>query len=398
MGPRSSKVKKVHGHEGDAAERGRKQAVEEFTESEKKRQQIQNAQRMSELKERVKREKAKLKSYTPGDMSGAGEFEDIDLSDINAVRIAVIGPAGCGKTCFINLAETILLGEDKVTAIPQSAAGEGSLYLLPHLSSLNFRLLDSRGFFSPGESYKEELIQILSGRIRDNEPIPRPNDTYGNHRHLRDVIAKRDVALLSDCIHGIISVLDYNDPKFMEYADEAKVYRRLLKENGYSTAAVVTYKTTEAITEEDRRYHQNEAAKAIGSSIDRTFSLLNHVALGTEITVETEMTIVDILKTALLGAESFIKVQKQLEKYKFEDEIRDILTEDQRISVVDFMTSLENKYAWTKAEVNNVIEIFDNNYIDTVQRLNQKWEEVEDKITPWTIKDLIKEELDELLL
>ena len=47
--------------------------------------------------------KEKLLDYTFGTRIGKGVFKHLDVSDMNKVRIALIGPTGSGKSCFIGM-------------------------------------------------------------------------------------------------------------------------------------------------------------------------------------------------------------------------------------------------------------------------------------------------------
>ena len=47
--------------------------------------------------------KDRLLDYTFGTRIGKGVFKHLDVSDMDKVRIALIGPTGSGKSCFIGM-------------------------------------------------------------------------------------------------------------------------------------------------------------------------------------------------------------------------------------------------------------------------------------------------------
>ena len=62
------------------------------------------------------------------------------------------------------------------------------------------------------------------------------------------------------------------------------------------------------------------AAKATGSSRNRTYLIANYTDDATEQSLEVDRTALDVLDSALLSAERFIQIHKQREKTQMERE------------------------------------------------------------------------------
>ncbi|XP_070548574.1 uncharacterized protein [Ptychodera flava] len=353
------------------------------------------ARRVIEMEEKGKREEAvnnilqtvrpKLDKYKFGDIIGMQQFRasKLDTTDIDDVNILLFGPTGAGKTCLVSMTET-MFGLERMSA-PQAGGGEGTIHLEPFLEKHTggFKLLDSRGFFTLDEDFMSELNDILKGQTQALDLIKRKYDDIDSR-----AVSNTNEEILANRIHGLICVLDYNDPRFGKYKDKMNQYRRLFKKEGYSPVTVVSYKTEEAIPETVRQTKQEEAAFALGAAIDRTFIIRNAVAQSGGMDNNEQAILLQILETALLGAEQFIKIRKLDEKWKKVDEKRQTGG-----GVAEFIISLQKKYKWEQKDVDDLSKLFEDEDIGTTAALKENWEYLKGKIPKWGIVDIISSEL-----
>ncbi|XP_019622055.1 PREDICTED: uncharacterized protein LOC109468240 [Branchiostoma belcheri] len=309
-----------------------------------------------------------LKNYTVGSKT------NIAKQGIGHVNIAMFGPTGSGKSSFIQIAETILLGPEKTTIMTQSDAKEGTIILLPFLTDLNFHLFDTRGFFDLNESMHQELNNILTGRIRPSQVIAREEDAGSLPR---GQAMRQGYIPLKDKMHGIICILGHKDPK--EYSAKMQAIRKGLKEEGYSPVGAVAFESERDFVNEEKRGRQMvKMSAAMGSPLDRTFAFVNHIATQTKISPESAISVMDILDTALVAAEGYIKVQQQRETYAKE---REKHTYAASMTIRDFISQIAVDHFWDEAKVNEAVRKLEDEDIFDVARLRQFWGEVESTLS-----------------
>lgn len=73
-------------------------------------------------------------------------------------------------------------------------------------------------------------------------------------------------------------------------------------------------------TEEDRRKASDMAARATGGAGERTYLISNYINDNNSRSLAVDRTALDILDSALISAESFIRIRKQKEKNQMERE------------------------------------------------------------------------------
>lgn len=105
--------------------------------------------------------RAALKNYVPP--VGLG----------GAVRIALFGQTGVGKSSFINTAAWSARNNEKREAVAWSAGSEGTLILEELLKDFNWHLVDTRGFFTYDALEDSEFVHIVEGRIQHGQLINR---------------------------------------------------------------------------------------------------------------------------------------------------------------------------------------------------------------------------------
>ncbi|XP_019636249.1 PREDICTED: uncharacterized protein LOC109478877 [Branchiostoma belcheri] len=319
--------------------------------------------------EEVTRRMALLRSDLTNGLKNyrVGSKTNIARQGIDHVNIAMFGPAGGGKTSFIQIAETILLGRS--TVITQSDAKEGTIILLESLTDLKFHLFDTGGFFDLNKSMHQELNNILTGRIRPSQIIAREEDrgSLPAGQPMRE-----GPVPLTERMHGVICILGHKDPK--EYSVKMQAIRKGLKEEGYSPVGAVAFESErDYINGKERERQMVKMSAAMGSPRDRTFAFVNHIATGTHISAESAIKVMDTLDTALIAAEGYIKVQQQRETYAKE---RAKSTDPEHVSIREFMVQIAAEHYWSESKVDETIRKLEDEEIYNVAGLKQFWDEV----------------------
>lgn len=83
---------------------------------------------------------------------------------------------------------------------------------------------------------------------------------------------------------------------------------------GHSPITVITCED-EIKDEEERDRAFREASSATGSPLDRTFFIANYTQKRNKDSLDTEKKALNIMDTALLSAERFVKIQKLRDKH-----------------------------------------------------------------------------------
>ena len=140
-----------------------------------------------------------LLDYDPQVRIRLGNLPPGALDDVTLIRIAVIGPAGRGKTCFINTCERVVLSKNRGSAPTVSTNNDGTFVLEDYLHDIrHVRLVDTRGQVNYDDIETWEIRKILEGVIRDGQEIDR--DTAHPEPEVGDIAFSRRV-------HGAIFVV-----------------------------------------------------------------------------------------------------------------------------------------------------------------------------------------------
>ncbi|KAI8513755.1 hypothetical protein Bbelb_080790 [Branchiostoma belcheri] len=285
-----------------------------------------------------------------------------DVDSDSPLFVDALGDQGRGQI--------VELIKKKTTIMTQSDAKEGTIILLPFLTDLNFHLFDTRGFFDLNESMHQELNNILTGRIRPSQVIAREEDAGSLPR---GQAMREGYIPLKDKMHGIICILGHKDPK--EYSAKMQAIRKGLKEEGYSPVGAVAFESERDFVNEEKRGRQMvKMSAAMGSPLDRTFAFVNHIATQTKISPESAISVMDILDTALVAAEGYIKVQQQRETYAKE---REKHTYAASMTIRDFISQIAVDHFWDEAKVNEAVRKLEDEDIFDVARLRQFWDELQ---------------------
>ena len=161
-----------------------------------------------ELEAELCRLRYQLKNYTFGDKIKLDSFLGLEIDDVTQLRIGVFGPAGSGKSSFINTVERVVRQTDKGSVPVTSCLGEeGTIILQDYLPELFFHLVDTRGFFKYNSNEIIEFQNVLSGKIQPGEIIVRPKKGQVNQQEMHRCPE------FGQRLHGAIIVLKANDPR-----------------------------------------------------------------------------------------------------------------------------------------------------------------------------------------
>ena len=115
--------------------------------------------------------RGELFNYKFGDKIRLDSFRGLPIDDVTEFRIGVFGPAGSGRSAFINTCERVLRETDEGTAPIGSSGRETTIILQDYLPEMFFRLVDTRGFFSFAANELAAFENILSGKLQSGQLI-----------------------------------------------------------------------------------------------------------------------------------------------------------------------------------------------------------------------------------
>ena len=170
-----------------------------------------------------------LQMYQFGDKIKLDSFQGLEIDDVTQLRIGVFGPAGSGKSSFINTVERVVRQTDKGTVPCHHGGKEGTIELQDYLPELFFHLVDTRCFFN--FDYNEIIMfqNVLSVlNVQPGEIIARDRT---------DQVSKQEMHRCPNFgqrLHGAIIVVKANDPKLSEgaFRDFLNPFRSILRESG----------------------------------------------------------------------------------------------------------------------------------------------------------------------
>ncbi|XP_067053885.1 myb-like protein X [Acropora muricata] len=376
--------------------RQEKQALEEVEqrarcEDEAQRRQLEKRKREREEKEKKLKEEKEFRELKSALMEydfqlrpriRKESFRDLDVSDIDLVRIALIGPAGSGKTSFVATLQRAL-GQKESSAFAQGTGGEGTIHLEEYFVQKHVSMVDTRGFFLSEENLFEECLNIMSGRIRPGEEIVRNHDQTKGQTSKSPTKTRGQV--LAKFAHAVIFVLKANDIRLNNYKDKLKKIRNHFREDGYAPVTVITF--LDELEKEGQKGQEKQeglekrkedafdrASSAAGSSSERTFFIANYTEEQKQTSMTVERTALDVLDFALLSAERFIQIRKQKEKNQMERELAGGASGGKE-TLEQFFGRLKKKYKWNdQGQVKEVLSSLRSNEIKTVIALKELWE------------------------
>lgn len=378
--------------EASRREQYRQQRQREIAEEEQKRLQ---------LEAELCRRRDELFNYTFGNKTRLDNFLGLQIEDVTQLRIGVFGQTGSGKSCFINTCERTVRQTEKGTAPDSTTGQEGTITLQDYLSEMFFRLVDTRGFFHYNANETTEFENILTGKIQPGDNIVRPRD--GQATAAQEMYQKPE---FWQRLHGIIIVVKANDPRLSEGAlrDYLKPVRDMLRKSGIAPITVVTHRD-ELKTEEACKDALEEASAATGSSISHTFFVANYTKQNSARNPEIEKMVFDILHYALMTAERAVKIMKQKEKNKLEDEMMKALDgaslsgrvppDSEDASVEVFLRFLQKEYQWSTNSVKTISSQLAKDDITSVKLLAVCWKEAQERF-PIGMRKMIDKELRKL--
>lgn len=200
----------------------RRKAEEEALQRERQRKEEEalklKLQKQRELDAKSSSLRTGLCQYKFGNKLGSAAFDKLSVSDMTQLRIAMFGPTGSGKSCFINTCEKSVRQADRGSAPESSTGGEGTIVLEDYLPEMFFKLVDTRGFFDYNEDESREFRDILAGRIKSGDVIRRGDP----------VRASCEGVPFVDALHGVIFVLKANDVRLQN--ESLKKYLNPMRE------------------------------------------------------------------------------------------------------------------------------------------------------------------------
>ncbi|KAL9963921.1 hypothetical protein ACROYT_G027477 [Oculina patagonica] len=387
---------------------------ERQAEEARRRQQLQQ-QRQREIEEEEEREREaeqkrlqmeaelcrrrdELFNYTFGNKTRLDNFLGLEIEDVTQLRIGVFGPTGSGKSCFINTCERTVRQTEKGSAPDSTTGQEGTITLQDYLPEMFFHLVDTRGFFNYNANETVEFENILYGRLQPGDNIVRPVDGQASNAQ-----EMHQNAAFGQRMHGIIIVVKANDPRLSEGAlkDYLKPVRDILRKTGIAPITVVTHRDT-LETEEDCKDALDEASAATGSSTSHTFFVWNYNKENQDRNPKIEKMAFDILHYALMTAERAVKIMKQKEKNKKEDEMMKALDgvtvsgqvapDSADASVEVFLRFLQKEYQWSTNSVKTISSKLAGDDITSVRLLSMCWRDSQTHF-PIGMRKMIDKEL-----
>eukprot|EP01105_Mastigella_eilhardi_P028863 TRINITY_DN9828_c0_g1_i1.p1 TRINITY_DN9828_c0_g1~~TRINITY_DN9828_c0_g1_i1.p1 ORF type:complete len:482 (-),score=108.72 TRINITY_DN9828_c0_g1_i1:183-1556(-) len=247
------------------------------------------------LQQQITAKNQLLRSFTPPPKLGGG----------GAVKIAMFGQSGVGKSSFINTVARSARNRDCTEAVTQSAGSEGTIILEELMTDFNWHLVDTRGFFANDADEDSEFVQIMEGRIKRGEVIQRGG---GN----RCLAATAQPLPLMSRVHGVIFVVSATDERLRNgtHATQLDGPKRYLAQNGIKPVTVITH--DDLLTSSAERLNAFQmASRCTGSSRETTFFVANYTKERLKRDPRTERQALLAVHAALVIAKQFIEAACQ---------------------------------------------------------------------------------------
>ncbi|XP_035681608.1 uncharacterized protein LOC118419353 [Branchiostoma floridae] len=306
--PKKQIVNKFHDVTQDKVREAKERQIQK-----QERQKKEKEERCKRLKQDRNKKRQELRNYRFGNIHGQHYFAGLDIRDMQegGLRIGLFGPAGSGKSSFINTCERAMKqGLRRGNADIQTAYGEGTIVLQEYLDDIDndFCLVDTRGFFQHNIDELTALADIVHGRIRPGQEVK-----FGRSADKEEI-----EEYFPNWLHAIIIVLSATDPRLQDghtHRNNLKIVRDFMRRR------VVT-----VITHHDRIHESQEedilakASAATGSALDHIVFVANYHIDKKETDYNTEMGALEVMKSALHVAERYVKMHKLQELADREDE------------------------------------------------------------------------------
>lgn len=321
-------------------------------------------------------------------------FTDLQVADIDLIRIALIGPTGSGKTSFVGTLQRAL-GDAEQSAFEQGTGSEGTILLEEYYVHKKIRMIDTRGFFETDERLLDECLNIMSGRIRPGQEVVRNAD--GNAAANQDPTnLLKGAQPLPKCAHAVVFVVKANDPRLRDgkYKETLQKIREHFREDGYAPVTVITY-LDRLVEKEEKEEAFDQASWATGSSCEKTYFIANYTHAKAEQSDEVDRAALDILDSVLLSAERFIRIRKQREKNKMEREVMAGGPSPSGETIEQFLARLQHKHHWSEqGKMKALKEHLKQEEINTLKVLKEMWEDIKSSL-PLSIgmKIVLEEEM-----
>lgn len=375
----------------------REQREREIAEEEARKRKEKEEELKLENELRLRR--AELFDYEFGNKTRLDSFRGLAIHDVTQLRIGVFGPTGSGKSCFINTCERTVRETEKGTAPDSTTGQEGTITLQDYLPEMFFHLVDTRGFFNYNANEIVEFRNILEGRIQPGDNVTRPPEGEENAAPM-ELHPKPE---FGNKLHGVIIVVKANDERLRVggLKDYLTPVRDVLRRRGIAPITVVTHRDTLS-TDEECENALYEASAATGSSPSHTFFVANYTREKSNRDPKIERMIFDILHYALLTAERAVKIMKQKERNKEEDETLRALSgtsvsgqvapDSADASVDVFLRFLQKEYQWSSGSVKTVVNQLSKDDVTSVKLLATCWEDVQGHFS-FGMKKMVEKEL-----
>ena len=189
-----------------AMEEGERRAMEE---RERRAMEERERRAMEEGERRAMEERRRqLIVYQFGDKIHLASFRGLNLDDVTNLRLAMFGPTGSGKSCFVNTCSRVVLQKPKGAACLESAGSEGTIILEEFFHEMPLiRLVDTRGLHNFNQFEIREFEKLLRG-------IQRPGDVINRDASYPEYEIGADVPFGS-WVHAVIFIVKAIDVRLL---------------------------------------------------------------------------------------------------------------------------------------------------------------------------------------
>ncbi|XP_077984626.1 uncharacterized protein LOC144439227 [Glandiceps talaboti] len=365
-------VKKTEA-EDEAKERVRNR----FLEEDRKQQQAESKRDQTRRKafKEIDSKRELLKDYRFGSINGMRSFGNMDVKDMckeGGLRLGLFGPAGSGKSSFISTCERTMREAQRGTADVKAEGGEGTIRICDYLAGdWDFLLVDSRGFGEYGKHELAAFADIMFGNITIGQIVKfEPNDTPR---------ADADHGDIKNWIHSVIFVVSGIDPRLTSgrLNHYLNPMRDFLKPRGVAGITLITHK--DKIEPEDYETTLHLASAATGSAKNHTFFVKNYTG-ETDRDHETEKSVCEILRYALMMGERYVKIAKHQLMQKAAMRAEGGADDSPGQTIEDFLEKLQKSKSLPKDKVKLIQDNLEDGGIRTTFALHTAWDEVKKRV------------------
>ena len=297
-------------------------------EEERKRiQQEQEARAIQQNKQNTlqatRRVQETLSKFTPGigpfkclDLEERIDYDGSLLKQLERLSIAIVGPTGSGKSCFIKTAHAALDTPPKGIRI-QSVGQRGTTLCSKYLFNRRYgiSLIDTRGIEQWTDIENRVLFMVLNGKIRMGQTMdPRQwnslNQPINVAEEVNEYLVTGD---LERKAHAVLFVIRATDIKIINglYEEYCQTWKEFFTATQTEPLVVLTH--ADGLSSQDDRDEIKKAVKATFRA--RHIFFLTNLGHGDDF--ESMRECAEILKTAALDASLGLKsmlVERQNQK------------------------------------------------------------------------------------